>query len=213
MHIMFEDGHPDVALSDWETFRKEFSPFLIEQVLDRKDVRAPDWQLPLARGYAIASRLLLQRAANQSGTDISRGWRQGKMYFVRETGPNKLIVVQFYNQDLWAITRRLPELTMQEAEETLVVVFGSTPMLTRNYQSAMNLADLCSDNPPPGLRWNKTCPDHRFDGVKFACKRRAKEARAQRDARSERRRARSHSRPKPIKQASMPRAPSGSTAR
>jgi hypothetical protein len=221
---MFEDGHTDVPLSDWEIFRKEFPPLLIEEVLDRKDVRTPDWEVPLARGYAIAGRHLLQSAADQSGTTASRGWQQGKMYFAREAGPNKLFVVQYYNRDLWAISRRLPEQATFEATETLVFAFGSTPMLTRCYQSAMNLADLCCDSPPPGLHWIKTCPDHRFDGVKFARKRRATEARALRDARSERRRARrhaldhdalarSHSRPKPIKRASMPRAPSGSTAR
>jgi hypothetical protein len=190
MHAVFEDGHPNVALSDWETFRREFSPLLIKEVLNRKDVRTPDWEVPLARGYAIASSLLLQRAANQCGMHFLLEWRQGKMYFVRETGPHELFVTQYYNQDLWAISRRLPVLSMQERDETLVFVFGSTPMLTRDYQSAMNLADLCSDSPPPGLRWNKTCPDYRFDGVKFACKRRASEARAERNARSERRRTR-----------------------
>jgi hypothetical protein len=147
--MFLDEEHPDVSLSDWEAFRKGFSPCLIEEVLNRKDVRTPDWEVPLARGYAIASRILLRQAGRQSRTQYSRGWRQGKMYFVRENGPHQLYVTQYYNQDLWAISRRLPFLSMQEGNEMLVFLFGSTPMLTRTCQSAIDLADLSADRPPP----------------------------------------------------------------
>ena len=48
-----DDKHLDVTLSDWEAFRREFSPFRIEEVVDRNEIELPDWFLPLARGAAI----------------------------------------------------------------------------------------------------------------------------------------------------------------
>jgi hypothetical protein len=54
--IMFhEDGHPDVSLSDWETFRKEFSPYQFAAVLDRTEILIDRWFVPLARGVVIAT--------------------------------------------------------------------------------------------------------------------------------------------------------------
>jgi len=41
-------------------------------------------------------------------------------------------------------------------DEVLVFNFGSTPIFTRSYQSAMRLAMYCNgNNPPHGLRWIK----------------------------------------------------------
>ena len=31
-------GHPHIPLSDWQTFRKEFSPYLIKEVIDRSEI-------------------------------------------------------------------------------------------------------------------------------------------------------------------------------
>lgn len=104
------EQHPDVSLPDWETFREEFPPYLIEQVLNRKDVSIPEWHVPLARGCAIASNLLLQRAGNQPGAHLLRGWREGNGYFVREIDLTKLFITQCHNQDFWTISRSLPEL-------------------------------------------------------------------------------------------------------
>jgi hypothetical protein len=52
---------------------------------------------------------------------------------------------------------------------TLVHNFGSTPILTRNYQSATYLAEFCLLNgPPPGLRWVEECPDDMSEAIEFA---------------------------------------------
>jgi hypothetical protein len=48
-----EPGHPNVAPSDWEAFRKGFSPFSFAEVIDRSELDLPDWFVPLARGVAI----------------------------------------------------------------------------------------------------------------------------------------------------------------
>jgi hypothetical protein len=72
--------HPDVPLSDWEAFRNEASPYLIERVLDRSETRLPRWFLPLARGAAIASPYLLARAGYRPGSyrlKLSPPWLTG----------------------------------------------------------------------------------------------------------------------------------------
>jgi hypothetical protein len=72
---MFRDEqHPDVSLSDWEAFRKEFSPYLIEEVLDRSQLKLPDRFVPLARGVAIPSPYLLGRAGYRPGSRRPPGW-------------------------------------------------------------------------------------------------------------------------------------------
>jgi hypothetical protein len=59
----------------------------------------------------------------------------------------------------------------------LVFTFGSTPIFTRNYQSAIRLAMYCQLNgPPSGLCWINACPDDRKGAIEFASRRRADEA-------------------------------------
>jgi hypothetical protein len=60
---------------------------------------------------------------------------------------------------------------------TLIYNFGSTPILTRNYQSATYLAEFCYLNgPPAGLRWVHECPDDIDGAIEFAQQRRVNEA-------------------------------------
>jgi hypothetical protein len=60
---------------------------------------------------------------------------------------------------------------------TLVHIFGSTPILTRNYQSATYLAEFCFENgPPAGLGWVDECPDDIKGAIELAEKRRIDEA-------------------------------------
>jgi hypothetical protein len=60
---------------------------------------------------------------------------------------------------------------------TLVHTFGSTPILTRNYQSATYLAEFCLlKGPPPGLRWVDERPDDMNGAVDFSFDRRVREA-------------------------------------
>ena len=69
-------AHPHIPLSGWQTFRKEFSPYLIKEVIDRSEIKLPDWFVPLARGVAIASDHLLHRAGYRPGSYRPRGWRK-----------------------------------------------------------------------------------------------------------------------------------------
>jgi hypothetical protein len=61
--------------------------------------------------------------------------------------------------------------------EVLVFKFGSTPVLTRSYASAMHLAMHCHVNDPPSdLHWIKTIPANCEAAIEFARKRRIDEA-------------------------------------
>ena len=66
---------------------------------------------------------------------------------------------------------------MADVNETLVFGFGSTPILTRDYASAIRLATYCNDNDPPhGLRWIKRAPDDCSGAIELARQRRINEA-------------------------------------
>ena len=56
-----------------------------------------------------------------------------------------------------------------ESDEILVVAFGSTPIFTRNYKSAMRLAEYCHVNEPQaGLHWAAACPQNYERAVEIA---------------------------------------------
>ena len=69
---------PHVIWYEWQIFKKEFSPYLIEQVLDRRDTDLPKWYAPIARGAAIPSSYLLSRAIGYRPGSYRavRGWRK-----------------------------------------------------------------------------------------------------------------------------------------
>ena len=48
--MLYDFDHPDVTLSDWQAFHKEFPPHLIAEVIDRSQLDLPDNFLPLAGG-------------------------------------------------------------------------------------------------------------------------------------------------------------------
>jgi hypothetical protein len=180
---MFRDeGHPDVSLADWSTFRSEFSPYLFEEILDRSSVGLPDWFMPLARGAAIPSLHLLQRAGYRPGSHRARGWlKPPKGDVWKDYGRDCLVILRA--QPLWRI--ELNNLSLGRPHNhsgmTLVHIFGSTPIFTRNYQSATHLAEFCLlKGPPPGLRWVEECPDDMNGAINFSLQRRADEARAAR---------------------------------
>ena len=179
---MFRDeGHPNPPLSDWTTFGKEFSRSLLDEVLDRRSVRGlPRWFTPLARGIAIPSLNLLEKAGYRPGSHRARGWRElpGKEVW-KELGGDCLVIRRA--SDLWWI--ELNGLSLGRPHDhsgmTLVHVFGSTPILTRNYQSATYLAEACLlKGPPSGLRWVNECPDDMNGSIDFAFDRMLCEARA-----------------------------------
>jgi hypothetical protein len=72
--MFHEAQHPDAPLSDWTTFKRDFSPYQIEEVIDRSNIQLPCWFVPLARGIAIPSPHLLSRAGYRPGSRRAKGW-------------------------------------------------------------------------------------------------------------------------------------------
>jgi hypothetical protein len=174
---MFRDqGHPDVTLSDWETFRKEFSPYLIEEVIDRSDIKLPDRFFPLARGVTTPSSYLLRKAGYHLGSRRPSGWCKPHCDVLwKDIGADSLIVRGYSHHTLWQVERNgtpgRPYPNM-----ALAHFFGSTPVLTRTYQEATYLAEFCYFNgPPAGLRWVDECPDDVDGAIEFAEQRRLDE--------------------------------------
>jgi hypothetical protein len=181
--MLYDVGHPSVPMSDWQTFRKEFSPLLIGEVIDRSEIKLPDWFVPLARGVAIASDTLLRKAAYRHGSYRPRGWHKTHCdVFIKRTVADKdknfaaLTVRQYANQRWWSIERYHEGRKYEDTTDVLVFVFGSTPIFCWNPQSAMCLAEYCQTNYlPVGLRWVAACPDNKDGAIEFARKRRIDE--------------------------------------
>jgi hypothetical protein len=192
MHAMVHDAcHPDVPLSDWEAFRNEASPYLIERVLDRSETRLPRWFLPLARGAAIASPYLLARAGYRPGSYRAPGWRKPKRKpsheeVFKDLGRECLIVLRC--KPFWWIALNTGSLGRlhDHTNFALVHIFGSTPILTRTYQEATYLAEFCfKEGPlPTGLCWVRECPDDMNGAIDFSLDRGVDEARAAHSLRS-----------------------------
>jgi hypothetical protein len=183
--MILEVGHPNVPLADWQAFRKECWPSTIKEVIDRSEIKLPDWFVPLARGVAIASDHLLHRAGYRPGSHRPHGWRKTECdVFEKRDVADKdmscvatLAVRQYANQDWWTIERYREDRRYENVTDVLVYHFGSTPIFCWNYQSAMRLAEYCHLNGPQhGLRWVAACPDNKDAAIEFAQKRRVDEA-------------------------------------
>jgi hypothetical protein len=177
---MFRDEqHPDTSLSNWETFRREYSNFLLEEVVDRSEIKLPDWSVPLARGAAFPSSHLLRKAGYRLGSRRADGWSKPHHDVLwKDIGPDTLVVRGYCNQPLWSIERNgSPGRPHNHPNKTLVHLFGSTPILARNYPSATYLAEFCFlKGPPTGLRWVEECPDDVRGAIEYAQQRRINEA-------------------------------------
>ena len=183
--MMFEEGHPNVTLEDWQAFihwqnsLKGFPSRLIDEMIDRDEARLPKWFVPLARGVAIASDALLREAGHRDGLHRPRGWREtSPQYFVRDLDWRRSLLVRESDETgLWTVERFSEPRRHVDDTEVLVHLFGSTPIFTRSYQSAMRLAMHCHVNGPPlELRWIKTITNNTQAAIEFARKRRNDEA-------------------------------------
>lgn len=182
--MLYEDSHPDVMLSDWQSawqkYLKEFAPHLVDEVIDRHEAGClPDWFVPLARGVVIASDELLRHAGHCHGMHRPRGWREVDpdcySQVIGDKGvrwPDVLVVRRCDKHEWWMIERRVADV-----DEVLVFNFGSTPIFTRSPASAMRLATYCNvSNPPHGLLWVKQTPDDCSGAIEFAYQRDKNEA-------------------------------------
>ena len=176
--MFYNIGHPNITPSDWETFRDNFSAFVIDQVIDRHEAGLPEWFVPLARGVAIPSHELLRQAGHCHGKRRPSGWREtSKDYFLHPlTLDSSLLVRECGDTSLWTI-ERLQKERRYEVDDVLVCVFGWTPIFARSYQSAMRLAMHCHVNgTPAGLRWFKADLDKDKQAIEIARQRRVDEA-------------------------------------
>ena len=174
--MFHDDDHPDVTLRDWKAFCNQFSPYLIEEVIDRRGANLPAWFVPLARGIGIPSSYLLDRAGYRPGTSHRPGWfKSYREQLWKAYGEDYLIVEQC--QYYWKINRSgTPSRPRGFMNSTLVHQFGSTPILARTYHEATFLAEFCFHNGlPPGLRWVQECPDDLNEAIDFAQNRRIDE--------------------------------------
>jgi hypothetical protein len=127
--------------------------------------------MPLARGAAIAAPALLREAGHPDGMPRPPDWlTQGPDCFVLFiNGPlsSDELIIRRCDKHGWIIER-----WVERRQEVLVWSFGSTPILTPSYISAMCLAMHCDvDNPPRGLRWIKQAPDDCEGAIEFALER------------------------------------------
>ena len=172
-----EDQYPIVPLSGWRTFQKEFSPFIVDQVIDRENTRLPDWFMPLARGIVIPSKYLLRRVGYRKEVACRlKYWYEKPGFFQKHMGEISLTVRQCDDDPLWTI-EQLGVLAGPEVDEVLTFSFGATPFFTRSPDQAKWLAEYCHKNGPPhGLLWSKS-PQHDLkEVVELARKRRREEA-------------------------------------
>jgi hypothetical protein len=115
--------------------------------------------VPLARGAAVSSSYLLARTGYRPGARRPVGWKKTNVdVFDRKICWQTELTVRAVNeQELWGIERFSFGRKYPDYGEVLVFPFGSTPFLTRNYQSAIYLSEVCHRNgPPAGLRWIMT---------------------------------------------------------
>ena len=168
---MLHDFHqPQVSLSDWQKFGREFSPF-IGEVIDRDAAKLPGWFVPFAHGVFVASDALLRAAGHRDGMRHPRGWREAigndvdGVYVhhvapVEPYNPRWLLVRECLVQGLWMVERWTDGRRHRDAGDILVHEFASTPIFTRCCPAAMRLAMHChAKGPPAGLHWTAACPD------------------------------------------------------
>ena len=174
--MFYEIGFPNLPPADWQKFRKEFSPYRFEKVIDRDEACLRPRFVPLARGVAIASDYLLQRVCH-CGMSRPLGWRETSPdLFRKKIGKNKYLVVWNCEQTgLWTVERinQWPK----AIDEVLVHPLGRTPVFTRSYQAAMQLAMHCHVNgPPTEFSWYKADPNKDIEAREIARRRRIEEA-------------------------------------
>lgn len=168
--------HPDTTPADWKTFRRQFSPFLIDAVVDRSATNFPDSFVPLARGVAIASSALLRQAGYRPGMGVCPTAQVSitpDECILEIDGDNRAMVRRcgsFWTVEWWNDDRH---------HHVLVHSFGSTPIVTRCCESASYLAVACQGGTGHSLRWINGSPINYQSAIEFAKKRRIDESLAQ----------------------------------
>ena len=99
--------------------------------------------------------------------------------------PKFLFVGSYGNRNFWTIERFSQSRDDLKSCEVLVVDFGSTPVLTRNYALAMHLAMYCHVNQLSECRWINTFPNDLPGAIELARKLLIDEVMSERSAQPE----------------------------
>jgi hypothetical protein len=118
----------------WDGFREDVSPFQVAEVIDRSKTKFTDDFVPWAPGIAVASDYLLRAANYDPGSRRPPGWTQHSARLFRKLLHRNYLTVSRCGE-FWLVERQI--------EEVLVYRYGSLPIVTRNYQAAMRLAEYC----------------------------------------------------------------------
>jgi hypothetical protein len=165
--MIFESGHPDVDIQDWNKFAARCGSgwpiSSIDKLIDRKHTSLPEDFFPLARGAALASGCLLRQAGYCFGIPKPPGWFAVSPYVYKSDGnimiPERELVVRECG-GLWTIERWRQARTWQAVDQLLVHKFGSTPILASSATAAMHVAVHCDANYVPGLGWTEARPQN-----------------------------------------------------
>jgi hypothetical protein len=146
------DGVPNVSLTHWGRFRKEFSP-RFTSVLDRYDAGLPECFLPLARGVAVVGTgSYLDRQLQCINEDPFVETNEGFW------SHNPLVVRLFDDArpKLWSVERWVNDDSEIEFDEILVHTFGAIPIFANSPRTAKRLCIHSQlKGPPPGTLWFK----------------------------------------------------------
>jgi hypothetical protein len=182
-NVTFNDPeHPNTPLADWNSFQKEFSPYIFESVIDRKAAQLPEWFVPLARGAGIASPYLLREAGYRPGLGLCPAEHT-------TIEPDACHLELWYGSAvvrrfgfLWTVEWRVEDrANYYKSDHTLVYLFGSTPILARSREEASYLAVdfIAGIRQGYGLRWINAQTIDEENAIRFLKKRTRDEARTE----------------------------------
>jgi hypothetical protein len=176
--MFYEPGHPLVPENDWFQFSSQL-PLYFRQAIDREAIQLPHWFLPLSRGVLIAGPLLFRHLARKRRRPS--GWISlSPETYQRDIGQTRLRVCRTHDGRFWLILRWPPRANLRSNKkaETLVHLFGSTPVLAATRHQAQRLAELFEEcGPVATLRWVRVSPGWLIGALEFAIRRARSERR------------------------------------
>lgn len=151
--MLNDHDHPTVPLSDWQTFKTEFSRHRFQDVIDRSEIALPEWFMPSTWGAVVPSAQIMKpiswhRVRPAYWSEIAPGvFREGR-------GLLCMTVIRF--GAFWSIVN------WSSNPAALAFHFGSTPVLLRTYRDAMWLRRHLLKNQVAnalGYRWIPILPN------------------------------------------------------
>jgi hypothetical protein len=150
--------YPDAPLADWRVFSSQLSPYF-KEAISRESIDLPYWLNPMARGVLIAGPALLRGTAYKRYRGLPPEWKRVyRDIYQRNVGKTRLRVRPTNDRRAWLISRwgRGDAVHVDKHSDTLVFLFGATPVAGATRNEAMHLAYWFELNEPiPSFRWIK----------------------------------------------------------